>query len=191
MPSQKTTLRSCNRCRRANSVQVRLQKRLRETWRAHVAILDAKLGFVHRSSVASLAGTDYGTVCLVRSLSRRLQKCGTGHPTLVLMVLHDVSGGPNRYLQAIFTADEMRRHLVDHAVFSDVHMQREIEARLDAAPLDHVVVVHVAAKQPLGAGSNQRYKLSQPHDRWGDAPVVHFEQEWFRRMARMVVRDVA
>ena len=176
---------------RLEKMRQRLRRRLMMTWRAHVAVLDAKLGFKHNARAAIMAGDDHGTVCLVRSLVPHLGDAAlsaTQRPTVVLLVLHDVFTPCEKYMQAIFSVDMMRRHLNEHEVLSDVHMQREIESRMDQVPHDHVVVVHLAAKTPLG-GQRQQYKLSQPHDRYDNRPIRHLKQAWFRDMARMVVRD--
>lgn len=178
---------------RTDCYRQRLQHRLRQKWLAWVAVLDNKLGLQHCATTAMLKGNDYGSVCLLRSLMRHLSCFSTtqaGHTTLVLMVLHDSLSPVDRYLQAVFTAQEMRHHMQTQTVLADVHMQREIESRLDTAPCDHVVIVHVQAQSPLSLARCQTYKLSQPHNRWNDAPVVHFEQRWFHEMARIVVRDV-
>ena len=184
-----------DRDRRLQATRQRLRDRLLRTWLAHVAVLDTKLGFQHRARAAMIAGDDHGTVCLVRSLVRYLGDAApsaTQRPTVVLMVLHDIFSPCDKYMQAIFTVDTMRRHLQDHEVLSDVHMRREIEAKMDQVPHDHVVVVHLASKEPLGNGGDQRqqYKLSRPHDRYDGRPICHLGQRWFRDMARMVVRDV-
>ena len=176
--------------RRAQLLRERLQRRLRRTWLQHVAVLDGKLGFMHDPRAAAVAGVDHGTVCLVRSLVRYLGKPCAGQPSVVLMVLHDIFSPHDRYLQAIFTADEMKQHFADHEVLSDMHMQREIESKLERVPHDHVVVAHVASMEPLLAGGKQQYKLSRPHDRYSGLPVCHLRQSWFHDMARMVVRDV-
>ena len=165
----------------------RLQRRLRLTWLQHVALLDAKLGFTHDRKAVERAGADHGTVCLVRSLVRHLGKPCRGAPSFVLMVLHDIYSPCDQYLQAIFTANEMRQHFADHEVLSDVHMQREVEAKLDRVPHDHVIVVHIASVEPLCA--QKQYKLTQPHDRYNNLPICYVEQDWFRSMARIVVRE--
>ena len=178
-------------CSRTKSRRQRLQHKLFNKWLACVAVLDAKLGLPHCARTAMLQGNDYHTVCLLRSLMRHV--CSTADdessPTLVLMVLHDVHGPTNRFLQAVFTAEEMLHHLATQCVLHDVHMQREIETRLDTVPLGHVVVVHLAAATPLGPEPCQTYKLSQPHHRWNSVPIVYFSQRWFKQMSRMVVRD--
>ena len=134
---------------RTESQRLRLQHKLRRKWLDWVEVLDNKLGFRHCPRTAMLHGTDYGTVCLLRSLMRYLhganQKSST---TVVLMVLHDVHGPTDRYLQAVFTAEEMRHYLATQPVLHDVHMQREIEAHLNTVPVEHVVVVHLAASKP-------------------------------------------
>ena len=182
---------------RRHAVRARLQDRLRRSWLAHVAVLDTRLGFQHKPRAAMMAGVDHGTVCLVRSVARYLgarapAPASAPRETVVLMVLHDVFCAYDRYLQAIFTATEMRQHFADHEVLSCTHMQREIETKMERAPHDAVVVVHLAAMQPLhqnGSGQ-QQYKLSQAHERYRDWPVSELGQRWFLDMARMVVRDV-
>lgn len=188
--TQLTFLPMSTQKQRTELQRLRLQNKLRQKWLDWVKVLDNKLGFRHCPRTAMLHGTDYGTVCLLRSLMRYLhganQKSST---TVVLMVLHDVHGPTDRYLQAVFTAEEMRHHLATQLVLHDVHMQREIEAHLNTVPVDHVVVVHLAASKPLGTERTQIYKLSEPHHRWNSAPVMYFQQHWFMQMSRMVVRD--
>ena len=168
----------------------RLQNKLKRNWLACVHVLDTKLGFKHCARTAMTHGNDYGTVCLLRSLMRYMHEHhGKSRVTLVLMVLHNMDGLTDRYLQAIFTADEMRQHLSTQTVLYDVHMQREIEVQLDTVPFDHVIVVHLVAMTPLGTQRYQEYKLSQPHHRWNCTPVKYFQQRWVREMSRMVVRD--
>ena len=183
--------RMADQTRRTQLCRRHLQNKLRDKWLACVAVLDAKLGLPHCARTAMMQGNDYSTVCLLRSLMRHL--CSTAddkcNATVVLMVLHDVHGATDRFLQAVFTAEEMAYHLATQTVLHDVHMQREIEARLDTVPLGHVVVVHLAAATALGPEQCQVYKLSQPHHRWKSAPIVYFQQCWFKQMSRMVVRD--
>ena len=170
----------------------RLQKRRAAKWLACVAVFDAKLGLNHCERAAIHDGEDYNSVCLLRSLMRHLHVHGANknmNMTVVLMVLHDVHGPTDRYLQAVFTADEMRHHMATQPVLHDVHMQREIEAKLDTVPYGHVIVVHIAAVTQLGPEKCQMYRLSQPHHRWNDAPIVYFEQCWFSRMSRIIVCD--